>query len=82
MYVYDVVQARKTSKRMKRQWRNPAYRTRMAEVAKGRKRCGGCKHIYAKTAMMYLSCRVKGWRVLTGGEFACGDSYEEKDEKV
>jgi len=79
---YDRAAGKKTSERMKRQWRNPAYRVRMAEVAKGRRRCVSCKHIYAKAAEPYLSCHVKAFRVLTGGEFACGDSFEEKDEKV
>jgi len=82
MYEYDVVQAGKTSERMKKQWQDPAYRARMVEVAKERKRCTDCKQIYAKALDKYLSCRVKTFRVLTGGEFACGDSFEEKDGKV
>lgn len=79
---YDRAAAKKTSDRMIEQWQDPGYRAHMVVVAKARKRCTDCRHIHAKEADRWLSCRVKAGRVLTGGEFACGDSFEERDEKV
>lgn len=80
--MYDIKLADQISERMKKQWQDPAYRARMVEATRNRKRCRDCKHIGVKGSESWLECGVfRHKNYLTGGEFACA-RFEERDEKV